>query len=81
MDLPAQGTASLAVDDFYRTETGSESLIEESFNIRQGLTEGLADDVEFRCHPGRADGPIGRAGGSFLFMPVFLSSIRQDKVR
>ena len=41
MDLPAQGTASLAVDDFYRTETGSESLIEESFNIRQGLTEVL----------------------------------------
>ena len=71
MDLPAQGAASLAVDDFHRTETGGQGLIKETFDIGPGLAEGLADDVEFRRHPRRADGPIGRAGSSFLFSLFF----------
>lgn len=58
VDLTAQGTAALAVDDLDRTETGSQGLVQEAFDFRQGFAESLADDVQFRSDAGRADRPV-----------------------
>ena len=35
MDLAAQGTTALAVDDLDRAETGSQGLVQEAFDFRQ----------------------------------------------
>ena len=58
VDLTAQGTAALAVDDLDRAETGSQGLVEEAFDLRQGFAESLADDVQLRRYAGRADRPV-----------------------
>ena len=71
VDLTAQGTAALAVDDLDRAEAGSQGLVEEAFDFRQGLAECLADDVQFRGHAGRADRPVRRGGSGFLFGLLF----------
>ena len=58
VNLAAQGTAALAVDDLDRAETGSQGLVQEAFDFRQGFAESLADDVQLRRYAGRADRPV-----------------------
>ena len=66
VDLTAQGTAALAVDDLDRAEAGSQGLVEEAFDFRQGLAECLADDVQFRGHARRADSRYDEAAAAFF---------------
>ena len=71
MDLTAQGAASLAVDNAHRTESGSQGLIQEFFNVRQRFLIGLADDIELRRDAGRADRPEGRRSAGLAFRLLF----------
>ena len=58
VDLTAQGTAALAVDDLDRAEAGGQGLVEEAFDFRLCFAEGLADDVQLCRYAGRADRPV-----------------------